>query len=311
MSKIQEAQVILSELGLPDAQQNEISGYTLLALCNIKEKDNWSKAFRKSHGISKGIMNFIAENYQKEYAPNTREIFRRQVLHQFVQAGIADYNPDIPGLPVNSPRAHYAISEIALETMKTFKTRNWKRALANFNSNVGALKKRYSKEREMSRVPLKLSDGQVLLLSPGKHNEVQAAVVQEFASRFAHGSSLLYVGDTEKKDLHIDKEILKKIGIPITEHSKLPDIVIYDESKNWLYLIEAVTSHGPMTPKRIVELEDFLKECKAGKIYISAFPDFSEFKKHTNEIAWDTEVWIMEFPEHMIHFNGDRFIGPR
>ncbi len=311
MSKIQEAQIILRELGLPDAQQNEISGYTLLALCNIKENDKWSKAFRQSHGVSKGIMNFISENYQKEYAPNTRETFRRQVLHQFVQAGIADYNPDVPDLPVNSPRAHYAISEIALETIKSYGTRNWERTLENFTSKIGALKEKYSKDREMSRVPLKLSDGRVLMLSPGKHNAVQAAVVEEFASRFAQSSALLYVGDTENKDLHIDKETLEKIGIPITEHSKLPDIVIYDESKNWLYLIEAVTSHGPMTPKRIVELEEFLKHCKAGKIYVSAFPDFSEFKKHTTEIAWDTEVWIMGFPEHMIHFNGDRFLGPR
>jgi len=311
MSKIQEAQVILLALGLPNAQQNEISAYTLLALCNIKESDMWSKAYRKSQGVSKGIMNFISENYQKDYAPNTRETFRRQVLHQFVQAGIADYNPDIPDLPVNSPRAHYSISAIALETIKAYRTRNWKKALENYTSKVEGLKERYSKDRDMSRVPLKLSDGQILMLSPGKHNEVQAAVVEEFASRFAQGSTLVYIGDTEKKYLHIDKETLERIGIPITEHSKLPDIVIYDESKNWLYLIEAVTSHGPMTPKRIVELEIFLKDCNAGKIYVSAFPGFSEFKKHTTDIAWDTEVWIMEFPEHMIHFNGDRFIGPR
>lgn len=311
MSKIQESQEILRELGLPNAQQNEISGYTLLALCNIKENDKWSKAYRQSYGVSKGVMKFISDNYQKEYAPNTRETFRRQVLHQFVQAGIAEYNPDIADLPVNSPRAHYALSEIALETVKAYKTTYWKKAVKNFASKAGTLKEKYSKEREMTRVPITLSDGSVLLLSPGKHNQVQAAIVDEFASRFAQGSSLLYIGDTEKKHLYIDKETLKRIGIPITEHSKLPDIVIYDESKNWLYLIEAVTSHGPMTPKRIVELESFLKDCEAGKIYVSAFPNFAEFKKHTTEIAWDTEVWIMEFPEHMIHFNGDRFIGPR
>ncbi len=108
-----------------------------------------------------------------------------------------------------------------------------------------------------------------------------------------------------KMNLHIDKASLERIGIPIPEHSKLPDLVIYDESKNWLYLIEAVTSHGPMTPKRIVEKEVFLKACKAGKVCASAFPDLTELKRHTNEIAWDTEVWIMELPEHMIHFNGD------
>ena len=256
-------------------------------------------------------MAYISEYYKKNYAPNTRETFRRQVLHQFVQAGIADYNPENPGLPVNSPRTHYALSVIALETIKAYKTKKWKQFIKQFKEQIGELKEKYSKDREMSRVPVKLSTGKVLKLSPGKHNEVQAAIVEEFASRFAQGSVLLYLGDTENKDLHIDKNKLESIGISITEHSKLPDVVIYDESKNWLYLIEAVTSHGPMSPKRIVELEDFLKNCKAGKIYISAFPDFSEFKKHTNDIAWETEVWIMEFPEHMIHFNGDRFIGPR
>lgn len=311
MSKIEQAQAILKELGLPEAQQNEISGYTLLALCNIKEKDKWSNSFKQSHGVSKGIMAFIAENYGKEYAPNTRETFRRQVLHQLVQAGIADYNPDIPDLPVNSPHAHYAISAKALETIKTFGTKNWKNSVGQFKNEIGELIKKYSKERKLSRVPITLPNGIVLLLSPGKHNLVQAAIVEEFASRFAKGSTLLYLGDTEQKNLHIDKKKLKSIGIPITEHSKLPDVVIYDESKNWLYLIEAVTSHGPMSPKRIVELEDFLTNCKAGKIYVSAFPDFAEFKKHTKNIAWDTEVWIMEFPEHMIHFNGDRFLGPR
>jgi len=311
MSKIKESQEILLELGLPEAQQNEISGYTLLALCNVKEKNRWSSLYRKSYGISKGIMTFISENYNKDYAPNTRETFRRQVLHQFVQAGIADYNPDIPDLPVNSPRTHYALSEIALKTIKTYKTKKWKQSVKQFKDQVGELKQRYSKDRKISRVPVKLSNGSVLHMSPGKHNKVQAAIIEEFVSRFAKGSFLLYLGDTENKDWHIDKKKLKKLRIPITEHSKLPDVIIYDGLKKWLFLIEAVTSHGPMSPKRIVELEEFLKDCKAGKIYVSAFPTFSEFKKHTNNIAWETEVWIMEFPEHMIHFNGDRFLGPR
>jgi hypothetical protein len=140
---------------------------------------------------------------------------------------------------------------------------------------------------------------------------VQVAIIKEFASRFAHGSQLLYVGDTANKDLYIDIISLNAIGITINEHSKLPDVVLYDEKRNWLFLIEAVTSHGPVSPKRIIEIEEMLKNCKAGKVYVSAFPDFKEFKKHTADIAWDTEVWLMDFPEHMIHFNGDRFLGPR
>lgn len=311
MTKLAEAQQILHELGLPNAQQNEISAYTLLAMCNIKEDDSWSHAEKQSLGVSKGIMSFISANYHREYAPNTRETVRRQVLHQFVQAGIADYNPDFPGLPVNSPRAHYAISDIALTTIKTYKTKKWRRALKSFKDQVGELKDKYSKDRRMSRVPLYLPDGEIFLLSPGKHNEVIVAIVEEFASRFAQGSALLYLGDTENKDIILNKNKLETLGIPINEHSKLPDVVIFDESKRWLYLIEAVTSHGPMSPKRVFELQEFLKDCSANKIYVSAFPDFTEFKHHTNNIAWDTEVWIMEYPEHMIHFNGDRFLGPR
>ncbi len=298
-------------MGLPKTQQNEIAGYTLLALCNIKEKDKWADAFIKSHGISKGIMAFISDNYQKNYAPNTRETFRRQVLHQFVQAGIADYNPDIPNLPVNSPRAHYALSPIALKTIRAYKTKAWKPLVKQFKEKIGGLKQKYNQPREISRVPVKFPNGKIVHLSPGKHNKVQAAIIEEFVSRFAKGSALLYLGDTENKGLYIETEILRNIGVHLTGHSKLPDVIIYDKLKNWLYLIEAVTSHGPVSPKRIVEFELFLKNSKAGKIYVSAFPDFSEFKKHMKNIAWDTEVWIMEFPDHMIHFNGDKFIGPR
>lgn len=311
MSKIKEAQSILAELGLPKAQQNEISALTLLALCGIKESDSWKSAERVSLKVSKGIMAFMAKQYKRRYAPNTRETVRRQVLHQFVQARLADYNPDNPQLPVNSPNAHYAISKPALEVIRTFGTKNWPSAVAAFKAQVGELQKRYVKDRDLTLIPLKLSTGTIIRLSPGKHNQVQAAVVNEFAARFAKGSMLLYLGDTAKKDLHLDSKMLKKLGIPIDQHSKLPDVVIYDPTKNWLYLIEAVTSHGPITPKRILELEDLLKNCPAGRVYVSAFPDFSEFKKHTSDLAWETEVWIMEHPDHMIHFNGDKFIGPR
>lgn len=132
-----------------------------------------------------------------------------------------------------------------------------------------------------------------------------------FIPIFAEKAKVVYIGDTAKKDLFLESDILEKLSIPIDQHSKLPDVVIYDEQKDWLYLIEAVTSHGPVSPKRVIEIEEFLKDCKSGKIYVTAFPDFAEFKKHSKDIAWETEVWIVDFPDHMIHFNGDKFFGPR
>ena len=56
MSKISDAQDILSVLGLPPAQQNEISALTLLALCGLKEEDNWADAIRKSFSFKGTIM---------------------------------------------------------------------------------------------------------------------------------------------------------------------------------------------------------------------------------------------------------------
>lgn len=311
MSKTEEAQEILKALGLPTAQYNELAALVLLALCNIKENDKWSNAKRQSLGLTKGVMSFVNENYKKDYAPNSRETFRRHVLHQFIQARIVDYNPDNPSLPVNSPNAHYAITTDVLELVKTYKTKKWKVSVKSFVSSVGKLSEIYLKERELNQIPVKLSSGKVLKLSAGKHNEVQAAIVEQFAPRFAKGGLLLYLGDTANKKLHFDEDKLKELGIPINQHSKLPDVIIYDQKRNWLFLIEAVTSHGPVSPKRIIELEKFLKDCKIGKIYVSAFPDMSEFKKHSTNIAWETEVWLMEVPDHMIHFNGDKFIGPR
>ena len=245
------------------------------------------------------------------YAPNTRETFRRQVLHQFVQGNIADYNPFEPGLPTNSPNAHYAISDAALIAVKTYGTRKWKPSARKFLEEHGALRGLYSLERESHRIPITLPDGQKIHLSPGIHNELQRAIVEQFAPRFAAGSELLYLGDTSKKNLIVSAAELVRLHLTISKHDKLPDVVLYDRTRGWLFLIEAVTSHGPVSPKRLIELEAMLSNCPAGGVFVSAFPDLAEFKRHARNIAWETEVWLAAVPDHLIHFNGDRFFGPR
>lgn len=311
MANIEGAREVLRALGLPKAQQNEMAALTLLALCGLKSGDKWREARRHSVTVTKGIMAFIAQEYSRQYAPNTRETFRRQVLHQFVQAQVADYNPDEPALPTNSPRAHYAITTAALTVVKAYGTKPWGAAVQQFAREQGSLLTIYQRTREQRRVPVTLPDGQALKLSPGKHNELQVAVVEEFASRFAPGARLLYLGDTAQKNLFVDADRLHVFDIALNEHDKLPDVVLFDERRQWLFLIEAVTSHGPMTPKRVVELEKMVSRSRVGCVYVSAFPDLTEFRKHLKQIAWETEVWIAEMPDHLIHFNGDRFLGPR
>jgi type II restriction enzyme len=256
-------------------------------------------------------MEFMRKEYRVRDAPNTRETVRRQVLHQLVLAGVTDLNPFDPDLPTNDPRTHYAVSEAALNAIRAFGGEEWEPELARFLSRRTALIEIFARARSKRLIPVRFPDGKLISISPGAHNKLQKAIVEQFAPRFAENPKLLYLGDTARKNLYVHGETLRGLRFPVTEHDKLPDVIIYDEKRNWIFLVEAVTSHGPISHKRALELEQILAECPAGLIYVSAFPDMREFRRHISEIAWDTEVWIAEIPEHLIHYNGDRFLGPR
>ena len=159
-------------------------------------------------------------------------------------------------------------------------------------------------------MPVRIN-GSDFRFSAGKHNELQKAIIEEFAPRFAPGSECLYVGDTIEKDLVKNIERLKELGLCISLHDKMPDVVLYREDKDWIYFIESVTSVGPMDPKRIFELMEMTQNVKSGMIFVTAFLDFATYKKFSDKLAWETEVWIADMPDHMIHLNGDKFLGPR
>lgn len=307
MGKIDEALSILKALGLPKAQQNERSALTLLALVDLKKNSAWSKAKSRLIRIH-DILKFIQENYEKRYAENTRETIRRQTLHQFEQAAMAVRNPDDPSRPTNSPNNVYTVADEALEVIRKYKTKRWKKALEEFLKLKGRLIDLYDKRKKALYSSVILSNGTSIDFTPGKHNKLQITILKLFRAQFCPNSKIVYVGDAARKLLHKDEAVLKKLTIPITDHDKLPDVVLYDKSKKLLFLIEAVTSHGPLSPKRQIELEKVLVGCKAKKVYISAFPDFREFKRHIDNIAWETEVWIEANPAHMIHFNGPKFL---
>jgi hypothetical protein len=309
--KILEAQKILEAMGLDKPRRNEMAALTLLALAEIKPNGSWVDATKASTTISNGIMAFVSKHYKKTYAANTRETFRRQVLHQFEQAGVVDYNPDIPDLPVTSPRAHYALTKKALAVLTSFGTKTFSTTASKFKKLTEKKLSSFQKIRDLKRIPLVLPNGQQVSLSPGKHNEVAVAVIQHFSSRFAHGATLLYLGDTEEKEFFFNKEDFRKIGVTLKDNGKLPDLILLQIEKKWLYLIEVVTSHGPVSQKRVIELTKIFSSSGLGLIFVTAFPNISEFKKHANDIAWDTEVWLADTPDHLIHFNGDRFVGPR
>ena len=307
--KIAEAIDILKKFGMPSAQQNERTAYCLLSLLNITPEKEWKNAECPLVGITP-MMSFAKKYYDKECAPNTRETFRRFSTHQMVQAGIAMYNPDKPDRPVNSSNAVYQISPEALEVIKAYKTNEFDTLLANFIKNQSTLSARYAQERKMNMVSVKIKDSHIIQISPGKHSELIRDIIEQMAPRFLPNSSLVYVGDTGEKWGFYDQELAGNLLFDIQQHGKMPDVILYVEEKKWLVLVESVTSHGPVDGKRYIELEKLFGNITADKIYISAFPDKKTFTHYAQDIAWETEVWVADYPTHMIHFNGDKFIGP-
>lgn len=306
---LQAALQVLVALGLPRAQQNERSALCLLALLDLRPGRPWSKAENPLIGITP-IMEWARDHYDKAYAPNTRETIRRQTMHQLCDAGIAVYNPDKPDRPVNSPKAVYQIEPGALKLLKTFGTPKWLNALAEYLAVRETLVARYAKERAQNRIPVQIALGKEITLSPGEHSALIKAIIEDFAPRFAPRSILVYVGDTGDKWAYFDAPRLVELGVEIESDGKMPDVVLHYTAKNWLLVIESVTSHGPVDGKRHAELAKLFEKATAGLVFVTAFPHRALMSRYVADIAWETEVWVADAPSHLIHFNGERFLGP-
>jgi len=307
--RIREAIQVLEELGLPRQQLNERSALTLLSLLDLRPNESWVEARAPLIGITP-MMEFFADHYSRRYAPNTRETVRRQTVHQFVQAGLAVSNPDKPSRPTNSPKAVYQIEPSALKLLHTVGTPEWPARLAEYLASVDTLKRLYARERETARIPVVLQNGARIQLSPGGQNVLVKKILDDFCPLFTPGGRIIYVGDTQEKWAYFDPDSLRTLGVEVEEHGKMPDVVVHHTTRNWLVLIEAVTSHGPVNPKRRLELSALFAQSQAGLVYVTAFLDRRTMLRYLDEISWETEVWIAESPTHLIHFNGERFLGP-
>lgn len=311
MSRLEEAKELLKDLGVPKQYNSDLMRYTFLCLLDIDDTSSWQESNNNRLLRLHDIFSCIKDRFDVVYAENSRETLRKRVIKVLEQSNIVVKNIDDATRATNSGKTNYSITKEALLVISSFKEETYQNRLKAFSKKFHLLSEQYAKRREIHKIPL-LVDGKEFMLSSGKHNELQVAIINEFSSRFAHNAKLLYVGDTADKYIYVDRVTLDSIGIPISKDDKLqlPDIVLYDKSKNWLYLIEAVTTHGAIDQKRVNQLEEMLKDCPADNIYITAFQDRTTFRKYIADIAWETEVWISDEPDHMIHFNGDKFMGP-
>jgi len=308
-SLVEQAIQVLKSIGLPRGQQNERSALCLLALLNLSPGKSWNEAENPLMGITP-VMDWVRAHYQKAYAPNSRETFRRFTMHQLLQAAVVVYNPDAPGRPVNSPKAVYQVERDALTLFRSFGGPLWNLNLSSYLARRVTLTAKYARSRRQNKIPVQLTTGKRISLSPGRHSDLIRAVIEDFAPRFAPGSALIYAGDTADKWGYFNEKALNRLGVRVDWHGKMPDVVLHLPARNWLLLVECVTSHGPVDSKRRIELADLFADAMAELVYVTALPDRATMSRYATEIAWETEVWVADAPSHLIHYNGERFLGP-
>jgi len=307
--KLSEAIEALTALEFGPKQRNETAAYTLLALLDLRPDLPWADSQAPLRGITP-IIEFIANTYGIRYAPNTRETIRDDAVKFFVEAGLVLRNPDEPNRPTNSGNTVYQIEPTALSMLRAVGTTQWSLKLKTYLASREIIKNEIARKRTLARVPVTLPDGSQVALSPGGQNLLIKAIIEHFCPAFAPGGIVIYIGDTENKFVHLEAEHLASLGVSLDSAAKIPDVIIHYKAKNWLLLIEAVTSAGPVDGKRRKELKELFAGCKAGLVFVTAFENRRAMQSFISQIAWESEVWISNDPDHMIHFNGERFLGP-
>ncbi|MPZ78027.1 MAG: restriction endonuclease [Deltaproteobacteria bacterium] len=307
--KVEEATQILKALGFAPRQSNEVAAYSLLALLNLKPEQPWNDVGAPLVGITP-LIQFVSKTYGVRYAPNTRETIRDEAVKYFVEAGMVLRNPDDPTRPPNSGNTVYQIEPHALKLLRIFDSPKWEATLRSYLLTRDHIRRELERGRISARIPVKLPSGETITISPGGQNPLIKAVVEEFCPIFVPDGTILYIGDAEDKFLHLDREYLQRLGVVAPAPAKMPDVIAHDIRRNWLVLIEAVTSAGPVDGKRRKELKDLFAGCRAGLVFVTAFTSRTAMRTFLHQISWESEVWLAENPEHLIHFDGERFLGP-
>lgn len=303
---------ILGEVGIPlngTARRLERMAMACLAVGDIRTGFHETKSANDNHFLkTRDIIAYENDNYGEQISSGSYDDIRRKDLELPVQAKIILNSSSFDTQATNNPTRGYALSPLFADLIKSYGSPQWKKKLATYKDKIQLLNEELERKRDLEKIPVKLPSGINLQLSAGEHNILQKYIVEDFLTRFGMGAEVLYIGDTSDKYLYMNQDLLKAIKFFTLEHEELPDIVAYCKEKNLLFLIEAVHSAGPMSEIRVRKLKQLLEKCIATPVFVTTFLNKKEFKKWVTEIAWESEVWIADNPEHMIHFNGYKFL---
>lgn len=311
---INTALYILDTFGIPiegTPRRLERMAIAFLASGDIKSLKELAKAKDLNSGFAlktRDIINYVNEHFNENISSGSYDDIRRKDLKLLTIAEVVLQSN--PNSATNDSTRGYSINPTYSELIRSFGNKNWEKSVKDILKNIEPLSQKLKRERQISKVEVTLPSGKQLTFSAGEHNDLQKAIIEDFLPRYGFGAEVLYIGDTADKYLYLEKEKLEKLNFFEISHEELPDVIAYSKKKNWLYLIEAVHSSGPISEIRLLQLQNLTQGCTADIVYVTAFLNRPKFRQFISDIAWETEVWIADNPDHLVHFNGDKFLGP-
>jgi len=313
---IQSGVEIIESVGVPihdlTLRRLEKMSMSFLALCAMNESKAWAEVLSITDGHvlrTREIITYLNEHFEESLSLSSYDDIRRKDLIRLVGMGLVVKSANKPNADTNDGTRGYALEANFANLIRAYNSEEWVSKLSLFKLDQDYIEQFYSK-REIAKLEVQLEEGLIISLDNGLHNKIQKAVIEKFLPIYGYRAKVLYIGDTSNKHIHEYSDQMIKLGLNIEDRGMLPDIVAFSAEKNWLYLIEAVHSSNPLNPERCIELRrGILKDCPYGVVFVTAFLTKKEFAKWLPQIAWETEVWLVETPEHLIHFNGDKFLG--
>ena len=311
---INTALYILDTFGIPiegTPRRLERMAIAFLASGDIKSLKELPEAKDLNSGFylkTRDIINYVNEHFKENISSGSYDDIRRKDLKLLTIAEVVLQSN--PNSATNDSTRGYSINPTYSELIRSFGNKNWEKSVKDILKNIEPLSQKLKRERQISKVEVTLPSGKQLTFSAGEHNDLQKAIIEDFLPRYGFGAEVLYIGDTADKYLYLEKEKLEKLNFFEISHEELPDVIAYSKKKNWLYLIEAVHSSGPISEIRLLQLQNLTQGCTADIVYVTAFLNRPKFRQFISDIAWETEVWIADNPDHLVHFNGDKFLGP-
>lgn len=305
---------ILDCFGIPldtTTRRLERMAISFLACGDVKSLSDFKKIKDLKTGYSlktRDVINFVNKHFKEKISSGSYDDIRRKDLKLLTVAEVVLRSS--PNSATNDSTRGYSINPFYAELIKKYGSKNWEKEVSEKLKSIEPLKQSLKRERSIKKVKVTLPSSKKIEFSSGEHNDLQKAIIEDFLPRYGFGAKVLYVGDTSDKYLHLDKKELEKLNFFEISHEELPDVIAYSKKKNWLYLIEAVHSSGPINEIRLLQLKKLTEKCSADLVYVTAFLNRPKFRQFMTDIAWETEVWIADNPDHLVHFNGDKFLGP-